>query len=443
MKSSVSEKITYGLGGVGYQMTLALTNAFLVLYYTDSVMISASFVGTMMLVARLMDGASDIAMGIIIEKTKTRFGKARPWLLFGSLPLAISIMLLFNVPAGLPELSQKAYVFITYIFMSVICYTIVALAHSSMLPRISLVSDDRNIITVVLALMQGIMTALMVGVFAPLLEALGGESSQQAWTSLAAIVSVASLLLLLVCFAVTKEKLSVEEKPEKASDGDQAKPQAKTPIKEALAFLLKSRYFYIIVVLYMTMAITNGTAGIGIYYMRDILGDANLMGIFSILVVIPMILVMPFVPKLFSLFGKRRTLICSLGVGILLKIVMLFFPANVAVQMVCTFAGTVIVVPLWVATPTMVCDLVDYGGYRCGIHIEGLATSASSFGTKLGTGLGSVMLGAGLTIGGYNALSTVQSDAAKSAIIFIMVGIPAIMFVICFTLICLWNLEKY
>jgi GPH family glycoside/pentoside/hexuronide:cation symporter len=479
-------------------MTLALSNAFLTLYYTDSVLISASFVGTMMLVARFLDGLSDIAMGFIIEKTRSRFGKARPWVMIGAVPLAISMILLFNVPEDLDALPKNAYVFITYVFMSVVCYTITALAHNAMLPRISLVSNDRNIVAVVLALMQGVATAALVGAFAPLLEAFGGESSQHAWTVISIFIAAISLLLLTLCFVMTKEKLSATENPDAeeardakgtmgadtadatgadtagamgadtadamgtdtagamgtcatdttganvadSADADAAARARKTPIRESLSFLLTSRYFYIIIVLYLTLAVTNGTAGIGVYYMRDVLGDANLMGIFSIVAVVPMLITMPLVPKLFSAFGKRKSLLFVLSVTIAIKIVMLFFPTSLPVQLVCAFLGTMTLVPLWIATPTMICDLVDYGDFKRGIRTEGITTSAASFGTKLGTGLGSVVLGFGLTIGGYDALAPVQPQSAINAIIIVMIGIPAILCSVCLVVVGLWDLEK-
>jgi GPH family glycoside/pentoside/hexuronide:cation symporter len=464
--TSVSEKALYGLGGVGYQMTIALSGAFLTLYYTDSVLMSASFVGTMMLVARFLDGISDLIMGFVIEKTKTRFGKARPWVMIGAIPLALSMIFVFNVPASLPPLSKNAYVFLTYVFMSVVCYTIVALAHNAMLPRISLVSSDRNVAAVVLVLMQGIMTAVLVGVFAPLLKAFGGESSQNAWTIISIMIAVVSLLLLTLCFIGTKEKLSATEQAaettteapkEGAQTGRDTSPKdaslestkgkrtrsKDTSIKRALSFLLKSRYFYIIIALYLMLAITSGTAGIGIYFVRDVLGNADLLGLFSIAAAVPMIIMMPLVPKLFATLGKRKTFLTSQAASILIRIVMLLFPTSLPVQLVCTFLGTLVLVPLWAGTPTMICDLVDYGDYKYGIRSEGLTTSASSIGSKLGTGLGSVILGIGLTMGGYNALASVQSQTTINAIIFIMNGIPAIMCALCLVLIGLWNLEKF
>jgi len=436
MKTTKIEKVFYGLGGLGYQMTGALTSAYLTLYYTDSVMVSAAFVGTMMLVARILDGISDIAMGFVIEKTRTRFGKARPWVMLGAIPLSISILLLFNVPSHLGEMPKNLYIFVTYVFMSVICYTIVALSHNAMLPRISTDNNDRSVTTVVVGLMQGIMTAVMVGVFNPVLQALGGESSQRAWTIISLMIAVISLLLLAVCFIMTKEKLAAGE----SLSGKKDEP-AQSSIKESLGFLLTDRHFYIIIMLYFTLAVTNGTAGIGVYFMRDVLGDANLMGLFAGLSVVPMIVMMPLVPKLFEKLGKRNTLLYGLSATIAIKIIMLIFPTNIPIQLVTTFLGTAMLVPLWIAAPTMICDIVDYGDIKRGVRTEGLATSASSFGTKLGTGFGSVVLGFGLTIGGYNAELAVQAQKTVSAIIFIMIGIPAVLCALCLALVWLWKLD--
>jgi GPH family glycoside/pentoside/hexuronide:cation symporter len=252
---------------------------------------------------------------------------------------------------------------------------------------------------------------------------------------LSAIVAVSSLLLLSVCFAVTKEKI--------ASAKDEKMSKEKVPMKEALPFLLKSRHFYIIIVLYLVLAITNGTAGIGVYYMRDVLGDANYMGLFSGISAAAMITAMPFSPKLFSVFGKRSTMLFGLGASVIIKLVMMIFASNLIAQLALTFVGTLIIVPVWIGTPIMICDLVDYGDYKRGLRLEGLATSASSFGTKLGAGLGSAILGVGLTIGGYDAMLTAQSAAAKNAVIFIMIGLPGVLCAIGFVLMCFWNLEKY
>ena len=133
--TSFSEKVLYGLGDVGVNLIWILPSSFLTMYYTDSALLGASFVGTMMLICRLFDGISDIFMGMIIDKTKTKFGKARPGLVFMGAPLILSVVLAFYVPAGISGGAKQVYSFVTYFIMSVICYTAVNLAYHSMLPN--------------------------------------------------------------------------------------------------------------------------------------------------------------------------------------------------------------------------------------------------------------------------------------------------------------------
>jgi GPH family glycoside/pentoside/hexuronide:cation symporter len=438
-KTSKTEKVFYGIGGIGYQMTLALTGSFITLYYTDSAMIAAAYVGTMMFVSRFLDGISDIIMGVCIEKTHTRFGKARPWVIIGALPLAASVVLLFNVPENLGAGAKNVYVFITYILMSVICYTITALSHQAMLPRISLDSNDRNVITVLLALMQGVVTIIVLIIVPVILKLLGGEQSANAWRVVSFVIAGLSLLLLTLCFLKTKEKIDASI-PAAQQDSGSAD---KVPLKRAIKVLLSSRYFYIILALYLQGSIGNGSGGVAIYYMRDVLGNAELLGIFSLAASLPMICVPPFIPKLFKKFGKRNVMRAGYLIALFAGIIRYFFPENTLVQLILTAVCAAALMPSWIGAVTLVCDMVDFGEWKNGVRIEGLAASAASFGTKLGTGLGSAILGWGLSLGKYQPGAAAQPESAVSVIIFILIVIPIILNVLAFILISLWDLEKY
>ena len=438
-KASKTEKIFYGLGGIGYQMPLAITGSFLTLYYTDSALVSAAYIGTMMFIARLLDGLSDIVMGVCIEKTHTRFGKARPWVMIGALPLAISVFLLFNVPGNFGENAKNVYVFISYIFMSVICYTITALAHQSMLSRISIDSNDRNVITVLLALMQGVVTIIVLILVPLMLKFLGGEQNPNAWRIVSLFIAGSSLLLLAACFLKTREKIDASTLPLKPDSVS----AHKVPLNRAVKSLLSSRYFYIILVLYLQGSIGNGTGGVTIYYMRDVLGNAELLGIFSLAASIPLICMPPFIPKLFNKFGKRNVMRTGYIIALLAGIIRYFFAKNMMVMLIATPVCTAALLPSWIGAVTLVCDMVDFGEWKNGFRVEGLAASAGSFGTKLGTGLGSAILGWGLAAGKYQAGLAAQSESAINAIIFILNGVPIILNVLAFILMCFWDLEKY
>ena len=128
----IIERFSYGCGDFGCNIIYTAMSAFLLFYYTDYAGVSALAVGTIMMVSRVFDGISDIIMGIIVDRTKSRFGKARPWLLRMCVPFALSGVLLFSVPVGWTSGAKLVYVFITYNLTSTVIYTAINVPYSSL-----------------------------------------------------------------------------------------------------------------------------------------------------------------------------------------------------------------------------------------------------------------------------------------------------------------------
>lgn len=296
LNSTPWEKFCYGMGDVGVNLVWTLPSSFLMLYYTDSVGISAAYIGTMMLICRLFDGFSDVLMGVIIDKTHTRWGKARPWLILMTIPMLLSIYFTFKVPAAGVGM-QKVYIFLSYFIMSVICYTAVNLSYHSMLPRFSLTSQDRASVSALRSIFALIVSVVVATITPMLLAGFGGSTSQAAWSKLNLIYCVVAFVAIMITFSQVKEKKLLDENEQ----SKQAEPAV--PLKEAVKILLSTRYFYISVFLFLSFYISNGTSGIMIYYARDVLGNENLMGLLSMSGMVPLLLAMPFVPALFKKFG--------------------------------------------------------------------------------------------------------------------------------------------
>jgi GPH family glycoside/pentoside/hexuronide:cation symporter len=431
--TSRGEKVCYGFGELGSRIALAFPGMFVTLYYTDSAGIAAAYVGSMMLIARILDSFSDIAMGVVIEKTRTPWGKARPWLLFGGVPLTISLILLFNVPGHWNGGAKNIYVFATYVFMSVICYTMTALPLSAMLSRVSLDENDRNVINVVRTLMGGGIVLLVANIPAPALKALGGEGNQRAWTILSLFFAVGSLLFFMLCFWGTREKLPL------AVNKDGSRGQ---PLGPALKSLLGNRYFYITTFIYLLSAITSGTGGILVYFCRDVLGNTNLIGPIT-LAGAAGIAATPLLPPLFKRFGRMRVTRWGILLTAAANLLLLFTFRHLPFLFILSFLGTLGAAPAWVSVAAMTCDVIDYGEWKSGIRYEGLATSANSFGSKLGTGLGSGLLGWALAWSHYQPGAAAQSSAAQGAMTFLIFGVPLILNVLCFVLLLFWDIDKY
>lgn len=137
-KVSVKEKICYGIGSGGGNIITQILGTFLTAYYTDSVGIAAAAVGTMMLVARLLDGISDVMMGGIVDKTRTKWGKARPWILISAPVICIGLILTFNVPGSLSSSAKLIYAYITYVFLNCIAFTAYMISHTALGQKVGL-----------------------------------------------------------------------------------------------------------------------------------------------------------------------------------------------------------------------------------------------------------------------------------------------------------------
>lgn len=435
LQTTWKERIGYSIGDVGVNLVWILPSSFLMLYYTDSAGISAAFIGTMMLICRLFDGISDILMGILIDKTHSRLGKARPWLLYMSLPLMLSILAVFYVPPFLGPDGQKVYSFITYFLMSVVCYTAVNLSYHAMLPRFSLTSQDRSIVSVVRSVFSLLATVVVSTITTMLLSFFGGEDSQKAWTTLVILYAVIAETAILITFFSVKEKTDILSTSESA--------QQKTPLGQAVKYLLSSRYFYISVYIFFAFYIANGTSGIMVYYARDVFGNADLMGLLSIAGMLPIMLFSPFCPALFKRFGKRNTMLVGMIIAAAASALILVNPKNLILYLTLSLIKSTGSAPLMSAMYTMAGDIVDYTQWKHGVQTEGIATSVNSIGMKLGTGFGSAILGWMLAWGKYDSTLSVQPDSAITAMIIVSVAIPVIIYATAALVLCFWDLEKY
>ena len=197
------KKIGYGIGDLGGNLVSAAAGAFVTMYYTDSVLLSAAFIGTMMLFTRLLDGISDIIMGIIIDKTYTKYGKARPWVLFSAFPLILSFILMLNVPSVLSDTATKIYVVVTYIFYSVICFTAVNGAYSTLVTLICPNPEERTGFTSARSFCSSLAMLLAQSYSVALMARFGG--GQKGFTAMSIIYGVIALICILITGLTCKE----------------------------------------------------------------------------------------------------------------------------------------------------------------------------------------------------------------------------------------------
>ncbi|MBD5095214.1 MAG: MFS transporter [Subdoligranulum sp.] len=430
--TSMWEKLAYSIGDSGANFVWTFTSSFLTMYYTDSVLLAAGVVGTIMLITRLLDGVSDIAFGLILERTHTRIGKARPWFGLSIIPLVVSFLLVFNVPAGINAIGKTVYVIITYILMTVVIYTINNLSFHAMLSRISLTQDDRNRISTVrgiFAFVTGLVLAIATSM---LLSAFGGEKEQHSWTTIAFIYATVCLVFQSLCFFGTKEKLP-------ATYGESAK---KEDIGKGIKALLHTKYFYLAVLIFIFSYLISGSMlGTAVYYARDVLGDSGTYIYIALVYVLFMVAGMLVTPKLILRFGKRKVMAWG-GVLALVGAVGILSPYNLIVVLLSTAVSSFGQAPFSSIMFTLAPDIVDYLEKKTGERYEGLATSANSFGMKVGTGLGSAAIGWFLALGHYDGELSVQPQSALTAEIALLFVLPLVSNLVRTVCISQWRINE-
>jgi glucuronide carrier protein len=393
--------IGYSAGDAANNLAFSITSFFLLVYYTDVAGISAAAVGTMFLVVRLWDAFADVFAGRVVDRTQTRWGKFRPFLLFGSLPLLLMSFLTFHVPGWSPS-GKLLYAYVTYALLG-LAYSLVNIPYGSLATAMTQEPKERAKLAGARGVGAAVIIMLLVLVISPSLSGSGADL-QRTFTLVTGSFVVVGLALYLFTFFTAKETV--------------AREVAHVTFRQTVQALRHNRPLFrlcLSTLSYLTGMFTFST--IGAYYARDVLGSPSLFIPLTLLSTSAIFVVAPITPKIVAAYGKRTgylgaaTLSVVGGVGIFLA------PASVpAVAMICwVVAGTGLALVntlMW----ALEADTVEYGEWQSGVRTEGATYAIFSFTRKAGQALGGAAGAYALSLGGYVAKAPEQSDAAVTAI---------------------------
>ena len=412
LKLSTREKYCYGIGALGKDLVYALVATYLMVYLTDGLGVSPLFVGGLFFVARLWDAINDPLMGFIVDNTKTRFGKFRPWLLIGTLLNAVVLVLLFFNP-GLDGVALYAYIAVTYILWGM-TYTVMDIPYWAFIPAMSQDEKERNELSVIPRVFASIGTFTVASVGLLFVNNVMGDY-ETGFFYLAVMIAIIFIMTILVTVS------QVKEQPTTKQNNDSFK------FREIFEMLYKNDQ---LVVLFITIVLYSIgmylTTGFGIYYFKYDLGDENLFSTFTIVAGVSQVLAMLLFPTFAQRFSRRSVFILSCVLPIIgffcLYVVGTLFGANLAYLSV---AGVVLFLGFGfsqVLATTMLADAVDYGEYKLGHRSESIVFSMQPLMVKFSSALQGLITGVGLTIIGY------QENVAQSA--QTLTGMRVMMFVI-------------
>lgn len=424
------KKICYGCGAGGGNVMSTLLASFLLAYYTDTALISAAAIGTMFVICRLLDGVTDFAMGGIVDKTNTKWGKARPWLVISAPLMCIGIILILSVPQGWSDAMKLVYAYVTYIFLNCIVYTIFGIAHSALLARMTRDVKERNTTSVVSSICNNLI-GLVIG------TAITGLQIKFGWTVTGIILGGVAGVLILIPGLTIEENIGMNE----AGGMDK---KSTVPMKQQLPAVLKNKYFYLALLIGAFTLLMNANAiGSQIYYCNVVLGEPMFMAQLMSIGQLPGIIILFFMPWFSNKFSKRNFMMMGAGCLIVGFAILGFAGSNHALLLLGTILRSIGAGPIFAGLYAFIADACDYGEWKTGIRSEGLMSASQSIGSKIGIGFGSALTGWILAFAGYNPTEMIQSDTVVKAITFDYSWLGMIISIILFICVWLMDVEKY
>lgn len=429
-KVSMKEKLCYAIGSGGGNIITCMVGYYMSAYYTDSVGIAAAAVGTMLLLVRIFDGVTDVIMGSIIDKTSTKWGKARPWLFLSGFLCTIGMAITFAVPQSLTGNAQMVYAYLTYIFLNCIAYTALMVSHTSMMSRITLDNHERSVMSSMNQIANQFGSILVTVLTVRMVAA-------SSWRLTALFFGVIAGVTIIISAIGTKEHIG-----EDAGTGEVH--VEKVDLGKALPAMLKNKYFWLLALVFVLLLIMNIANGSSTYYFCNIvLENANLMAPLTVAGVIPAIIVNFFVTPLTDRFGVQKTMILGTVVAMAGFILMGIAGTNYTLIMIGYILKGLGCGPIFTCGFALAAAVVDFGEWKFGIRSEGLINSCVSFGQKVGNGLGAATASWILAFGGYVGTAEVQSASAISAIRFAFSYYGGILCVALLVVCLLFDIDKY
>lgn len=414
-------KLGYGSGDLAGNMVYAFLSSFVMLYLTNTVGLNPGIIGTLIMVSKLFDGVSDIFFGTMIDKTKSKLGKARPWMLYAYIGCAVTLVANFAIPASLGRTAQYAWFFIAYTMLNAVFFTANNIAYASLVTFCTRNSKERVEMGSFRFIFAFSTSLIIQSVTVQFVRALGNGAS--AWKTVAIIYAVIGLIVNTISV------FSIKELPEEelAKDKDQ---EEKYSLIEAAKLLVSNKYYLMICGTYVCQQIYSAMLNMGIYYMIYILKNEDLYSVFSWAINIPVIIAMCITPMLVErMKGLYRMNLAGyiLGTAGRVGVIIAGYMVSVPLMIAFTAVAALGMAPWQGDMGAVVASCSEYTWLTKGKHIDGTMYSCTSFGTKIGGGIGVALCGWLLDISGFVKTSAVQPTSCINMLHVMYLWIPMLL----------------
>ncbi|WIM67234.1 glycoside-pentoside-hexuronide (GPH):cation symporter [Corynebacterium breve] len=395
--------LTYTFGDVANNLSFMMTSMFLMVYMTDIAGLTAGVAGAIYGITKIWAGFADLIAGQTVDRFDTRWGRLRPWILFGSTPLAIVFVLLFSTPAGLGPTATIAWIFLFDAAFQ-LAYSFVNIPYGSLSAAMTQDPVDRSKLSGARSIASSLTGVILSAVVAPQFQDTQADGIRMKFTLTCIALGVLAVILYLICFANSREVVP-------RGQGQISLKNTLKMVKQNKPLLvLCSGAFFLLTSIFIMNAV-------GLYFARDVLGNAKWFTFLMLAQTLGTILAASFVPTITARFGKRNGYI-AFGILIAVAFTLIFFlpsaslvPALIAWFLYGAGSGGTNAMMF-----SMQADTVDYGEWKTGIRSEGGSYSILSFVRKVGQGVGGWAGGAIIGAFGYASGAAAQSEEALRGI---------------------------
>ena len=397
------QKFAFGLGDVAGGGAFAFLSSFVMIYLTNTVGLNAGVIGTLMMFSRVFDGITDVFFGTLIDRTRSKMGKARPWMFYGQFGVSATLFLVFAIP-NVSQTMQYAYFFVFYTALNAVFYTANNIAYSSLTALITKNPQERVQCGSIRFILSSITYTVVASVAMGMVDSFGGGAS--GWRMTALIFAVFALVVNSISVFMVKE---VPEEDEITETTEKAPEEKKISLLRSIKILFTNKYYLLLLAFYFLYV--------------------SLLGPLTMCMSLPMsigLLLNPFLVK--KLGSMRRVNMWGFIVYTICSI--LFVPAtmsrNLPLMMVILCIRTIGNAPMMGTVNALIAEVSTQIYHYEGEHLEGTMYSCSSIGNKVGTGIGGAIAGWILAFSGFDGMAAVQTASAVSVMFGMYVFTPII-----------------
>jgi len=424
-------KIGYGSGDIAGNVVYAFLTSFVMVYLTDTIGLASGIVGTLIAASKLFDGFTDVFFGSLIDKTHTKLGKARPWMIYGYIGCALTLVAVFAIPTSWGRTAQYAWFFIAYTLLNGVFYTANNIAYSALTSLVTKNSKERVQMGSYRFIFAFSTSLIIQSITVAFVDVCGGG---------------AAIIYALIGLVVnTISGLSVKELPEEElNSGIENDEEKKYGLVQAFKLLAKNKYYMMICGTYILQQLYSAMIGAGIYYCTWVLKNKNLFGVFAWAVNIPLIIALIFTPTLVGKWkgmyklNKRGYILATIARAL---VIVAGSMGSVPLMMLFTAVAALGQGPWQGDMNAVIAECSEYTYLTQGKRVDGTMYSCTSLGIKIGGGIGTAIVGWLLEISGYVGTNATQPASAITMLQVMYLWLPFVFEILITILLSKMNVE--